>query len=387
MSNTEESVRQAATELSHWLVAEAYPLWATRGICPVYGGFHESLDQDAQPRYEPRRIRVQARQVYAFARAPSFGWSGDAAGLVRAGLAYIRSHYRRPDGLFRTLVEPDGTALDDRAYLYDQTFVLLALAESQKVLGPQSDLLEDGRQLRDSLYRVLKRPQGFSSAVPDATPLLANPHMHLLEAAMAWMEVSADPAWRELAEEIVALALARLIDPGSGALREQFAADWSALGPEAGPPVEPGHLFEWAWLLFRWSRDRPGAVFSSATRLVALGETYGVRGGVGVNALSEDLSIHDGAARLWVQTERVKAASHLARHEGTVERWSVLSQAIAGLRRYLRTPIPGLWHDLLDGGVPAGDVTAAAAPVFVPGRSPGSTFYHIVSAISELNAP
>jgi mannose/cellobiose epimerase-like protein (N-acyl-D-glucosamine 2-epimerase family) len=44
------------------------------------------------------------------------------------------------------------------------------------------------------------------------------------------------------------------------------------------------------------------------------------------------------------------------------------------MRRYLHTRIPGLWHDLLDDGD------------FVPGRSPASTFYHIVSAITELNA-
>lgn len=375
MSDTEGSIHQSATELSHWLVAEAYPLWATVGRDPVYGGFHESLDQDGRPGYEPRRIRVQARQVYAFARAPSFGWAGDAAELVRAGLSYIRRHYRRPDGLFRTLVAPDGTPLDDRAYLYDQTFVLLALAESQKVLGAQPDLLEEGQQLRETLYRLLKRrDQGFSSGIPEAVPLLANPHMHLLEAALAWMEVSPDPAWQALAEEIVALALARLIDPASGALREQFAADWSVLGPEAGPPVEPGHLFEWAWLLFRWSRGRPGAVFSCAARLVEIAETHGVRDGVGVNSLTEDLRMGDSTARLWVQTERVKAGNYLARHAGTAAHGSVLSQAITGMRRYLRTRIPGLWHDLLDDGN------------FVPGRSPASTFYHIVSAITELNA-
>jgi len=54
--------------------------------------------------------------------------------------------------------------------------------------------------------------------------------------------------------------------------------------------------------------------------------------------------------------------------------WSVLAQASAGLRRYLRSRIPGLWHDLL---TPDGH--------FVPGGSPASSFYHVVSAISALN--
>jgi mannose/cellobiose epimerase-like protein (N-acyl-D-glucosamine 2-epimerase family) len=371
---TETFVRAAGKELSHWLVAEAYPLWSIGGFDRVHGGFHESLDRNGRPLYEPRRIRVQARQVYSFARAPSLGWIGDAAELVRAGLAYIQTHYRRPDGLYRTLVEPDGTPLDDRALLYDQAFVLLALAESRKVLGPQPELVRDAVHLRQALEQRLKRSNGgFNSGVPDALPLLANPHMHLLEACLAWAESDSDPAWRRLVDDIGALTLKRLIDPDTGAIREQFSADWAALGSDVGPAVEPGHLFEWAWLLYRSSGAARGELFRCAERLAEIGETYGVQGGVGVNALLEDLKLSDGSARLWVQTERVKAALSRAGHSKEPARWATAEAAIRGLQKYFDTPVPGLWHDLLtDRGH------------FVPGRSPASTFYHIVCAVAEL---
>jgi mannose/cellobiose epimerase-like protein (N-acyl-D-glucosamine 2-epimerase family) len=125
-------------------------------------------------------------------------------------------------------VAPDGTSLDERAFFYDQAFVLLALAESQRVLGAQPELVLEAFQLRDALYSHLKRPgQGFSSGSADAVPLLANPHMHLLEAALAWMPISEDPTWRSLADELVELALTRLLDRPTGAIRERFAADWS----------------------------------------------------------------------------------------------------------------------------------------------------------------
>jgi mannose-6-phosphate isomerase len=75
------------------------------------------------------------------------------------------------------------------------------------------------------------------------------------------------------------------------------------------------------------------------------------------------------------RSPRVKAANYLARHSDTAAHWSTLAQALVGLRRYLNTRTPGLWHDLLDGGI------------FVPGAAPASTFYHLVSAIAELNAP
>ena len=373
---TEAFVRTAGKELSDWLVTEAYPLWSICGFDRVHGGFHESLDRNGRPLYEPRRIRVQARQVYSFARAPALGWKGDAAELVKAGLAYIQAHYRRPDGLYRTLVEPDGTPLDDRVVLYDQTFVLLALAESRNVLGPQPGLVREAVHLREVLEERLKRSNGgFNSGVPDALPLLANPHMHLLEACLAWAESDPDPAWRRLVNELCALTLGRLVDPNTGAIREQFNPEWIALGSDVGPAVEPGHLFEWAWLLFRADGGARGELFRCAERLVEIGETYGVYAGVGVMALLEDLKLSDGSARLWVQTERVKAALYLARNPDEPARMATAEAAIRGLQRFFDTPMRGLWHDLLtDGGH------------FAAGRSPASTFYHIVCAIAELAA-
>ena len=173
----------------------------------------------------------------------------------------------------------DGSVLDDRAVLYDQGFVLLASAESQNVLGPQPELLQTAGLPRAALYQQLKRPgPGFSSGVPDRLPLLANPHMHLLEAALSWIRIDDDPAWSALAAEIVALALGRFIDPVSGALREHFDADWVPLAGTAGRIIEPGHQFEWAWLLLRWNGADGGAVRQTAVRLVQIGESHGIRG-------------------------------------------------------------------------------------------------------------
>ncbi|HEX2789736.1 MAG TPA: AGE family epimerase/isomerase [Steroidobacteraceae bacterium] len=363
--------------LQHWLLADAYPLWATQGYDRIHGGFEESLNSAGPTPNQPRRARVQARQIYCFARAASLGWRpADAARLVTDGLAYFLAHYRRPDGLFRTLVAADGAALDDRAVLYDQAFVLLALAESQSVLGPQPELLQTARVLRAAIYQQLKRSgPGFSSGVPDALPLLANPHMHLLEAALSWIAVGDDPAWSALADEIVALALSRFIDPGSGAVREQFDADWAPLAGIAGRVVEPGHQFEWGWLLLRWGAAGDGAANQAAARLVQLGEAHGIRDGVAINELLDDFSVRDGEARLWPQTERLKAAVRMAAVTHDPRYWSMAVRAAQGLRRYFDTALRGLWYDrlTLDGQ-------------FVQQPAPASSFYHIVCAIAELKS-
>jgi len=363
--------------LRRWLLNDAYPLWATQGCDRLRGGFEESLTSAGPSANQPRRARVQVRQIYSFARGASLGWNSDEARrLATQGLKYFLAHYRRSDGLFRTLVAADGKPLDERAFLYDQAFVLLALAESERLLRPGPELVDAARALRSALYRHLKRPgPGFSSGVPDAMPLLSNPHMHLLEAALSWMSVGNDAEWRTLADEIVALALGRFIDAASGALRENFDEHWVPLAGSAGRIVEPGHQFEWAWLLLCWARAGGAGSSQAAATLVQIGETHGIRDGVAINALLDDFSIHDAEARLWPQTERLKAAALMAATTQDPRYWSMAARAAQGLRRYLDTEVPGLWYDRLK---PDGQ--------FVQQSAPASSFYHIVCAIAELGA-
>src|SRR5262249_61759823 len=100
--------------------------------------------------------------------------------------------------------------------------------------------------------------------------------MHLLEAALAWIAIDDDPAWRGLADRIAALCLQKFIDPASGALREFFAADWSPAPGMEGRICEPGHHYEWAFLLDRWARltglSKPEAV----ARLIAFADAHGL---------------------------------------------------------------------------------------------------------------
>jgi mannose-6-phosphate isomerase len=108
---------------------------------------------------------------------------------------------------------------------------------------------------------------------------------------------------------------------------------------------------------------------------VEISETYAVRQGVAINALFEDFTVDDGQARLWPQTERLKAAALLATTTREPRYWSMTDQAAAGLRRYLETGVRGLWYDRL-----------LADGQFVQERSPASSFYHIVCAIGALEA-
>lgn len=368
------AARRLQQRLIDWLRHRAYPIWSTAGVDARSGAFQERLSQDGTPLAEPRRARVQPRQIYAFARALHLGWHGDARAIVERGSAYFLTHYRRPDGLYRTLVATDGTTLDNSVLLYDQAFALLGLAAARRLLGPDPALEEAGGALIDALYSQLKRVgPGFYSGLPARFPLLSNPHMHLLESALAWCEISSEPAWRTLAEDLGELALTRLIDSHSGIMRETFDETWAPAGGLDGRRIEPGHQFEWAWLLLRWRPDNDSPARRAALRLIEIGEQSGIHNGLAIDALLDDLSVHEAGARLWPQTERLKAAALAAVITGDARHWVSAAAAAQGLLRYLSTPVAGLWYDRIG---------ADGAPHAAP--APASSFYHLVAAIEAL---
>ena len=378
VSDSLRELRRARDELKAWLCAHAYPLWWTKGADHVRGGFHERLGLDGAPLEEPRRARVQPRQIHAFGMAPRFGWQGPVRQAVEHGLDFFITRYRRADGLFRTLVAADGRSIDDTAVLYDQAFALLGLAAAYVTCQRRADIQALATDVRERVQRLLRHDQaGFVECPSQARPLSANSHMHLLEASLAWMEVDDAPHWEALAAELVELVLVRLIDRATGAVREYFAADWRPAPGIAGCLIEPGHQFEWAWLLIRWSeRTRHREAVDAALRMIDVAEAHGVdpRRGVAVAALLDDMSVHEPGARLWPQTERIKAACRAAVLTGDARHWSAAAAGTKALLKYLDTPLRGLWLDRMN---PDGQLISEPVPA--------SSFYHIVGAIAELD--
>jgi len=327
----------------------------------------------------PRRARVQPRQVYAFAQAPRMGWRGDAAGVAAHGLEYFLTRFRRPDGLFRAVVMPDGAPVEEAPVLYDQAFALLGFAAADRVVGPRFDLQGEAERLRAAILRHFKRDGGgFGSDGGSGLPLQSNPHMHLFEAMLAWSEKTGAAEWRALADEIGELAVGRLLDPVTGVVRENYDGDWKPAPGLAGRIVEPGHQYEWAWLLLRWG-GAGGEIAQAARRLIDVGENFGVHQGVVVMSLLDDFSVHDANARLWPQGERLKANALAARLFGEERYWRATVEAAKLLLRFLGTPVRGLWYDkLVESGTGSRE--------FVREAVPASSFYHVVDAIGELGA-
>jgi mannose-1-phosphate guanylyltransferase/mannose-6-phosphate isomerase len=371
----------AAVRLGSWLDHSALPLWWTAGADHERGGFFELLDEQARPTRVARRVRVQARQAYSYATAGQAGWQGPSRAAVKHALDALADHYRRPDGLYRTLADDDGAPLDERVFLYDQAFVLLALAAAAQAGIEPRRCIAEANELRDILQsRFARKNGGFREQELRGSTFQSNPHMHLLEAALAWSQLEPNGPWQALADSIVQLCLAHFVNAESGSLHEFFDEGGAPAAGFAGAIIEPGHQFEWAWLLCRWGQARGDArEQAAAARLFEIGERHGVDNlrGVAIDMLLADMSPHSRQARLWPQTERLKAALALAASVTDEEqRRAYQKSALAaaeGLSHYLHTSVPGLWHDKM-----------RADGTFVSEPSPASSLYHIVCAIDAL---
>lgn len=382
-------------ELLEWFTTQAMPLWSTAGTDWAQGGFAEKLDAQGSPVDEPRRTRVVARQIYVFSVARKLGWQGDAPRWVTHGLDFLLTRLRQPDGTFASSVTPDGQVVNARFDLYEQAFALFAMATAYR-LDPalHAHLRDVSARLLVALRSGWAHPAiGFEESSPPSVPLRSNPHMHLFEAALQWAEAETAPAhslsWRTLANELATLALRHLIDAPSGLLTELFAADWGPMPGADGTLAEPGHQFEWGWLLIRWARQHPDpqhpdavAALAAAQRMVALAEARGLdrERGIAINELNTDLSVRDANAKLWPQTERVKAWVAMAQRAQAGGDQTALAQALqaataamAGLRAYLHHPVPGGWQEVW-----RADGTWQPEPVRA------SSLYHIVCALETL---
>jgi mannose/cellobiose epimerase-like protein (N-acyl-D-glucosamine 2-epimerase family) len=378
LSGLQTRLAEEAVWAKSWLFDTALPRWATTGIDAA--GFIEKIDLAGNPVEAPRRSLVQCRQIYAYSEAKKLGWTGPWHGAIQAGLNALERDCEAPDG---TLVYSTGKGGDNRIDLYTLAFGLFAYANAYEALGNPAALKAKAERLLAWMHANLGHELGgFDETRPRTLPLRSNPHMHTFEALQAWMTVDPNGPWRATAATIANLCLTKFIHPETGALREYFAGDWSAMPDDTGKIAEPGHQYEWAWLLSRWSKASGDvAALAAGRRMLEFGLATGIdaKRGVPVHETWLDGSNKDPMARLWPNTERLKAALAFAALATTDdERAGCLSHALdacVALRSYLNVPIEGLWRDKLN-----------ADATWIDEPAPASSFYHLICGYAELIA-
>lgn len=357
------------------MIESALPLWAGEGWDGVRGGFVDRLHSDGTAdREAPRRLLVQARQIYCYAKAAQLGWYPAGRDLALKGFEYMLAKAKSPDGKpgFVTSLAADGGVISAKRDAYDHAFVLFALATLYQ-LDRDSQVQAEIASVLEFLDRDLKSEHGgYREAIPTTLPRRQNPHMHLFEAMIALFDATHDAVFQNRAGEMFSLFVTHFYDPKAQTLGEYFEDDWSRILPAS---VEPGHQAEWVWLLKEFERITgcPTGKYRSALLTSAL-RYRDPQTGCLINEGDAEGRITKPSGRCWPQTEIAKAWIAQAETGDAGAAEEARSALVRLERYYLRHPVRGGWYDRFDR-----HNDAEKAPILA------SSFYHVLCAVAEAD--
>ncbi len=364
-----------------WLKDAALPLWLSKGVVEDETHFVESLDLDGKDLFHPRRSMVQARQIYAYRTAWDLNLveEDDVGPIVESATKYFIKNFSSASGGFIHSIQADGKIANPKEDLYSQAFGLFGLAHAYAVTrDPQCK--KRAMMVLDYLHRSRQFPAGgFSETDGKNWMYEANPHMHLFEAGVAWMEIDRDLVWSRFAESVLALCMERFMVRGTGLICEHFGVGWKPTLAAGKFVYEPGHLCEWAWLMGRYEKVTGKDLGNVRVALFQAAEKFGkcpIRN-VLLDEVWSDGTPKSKTSRFWTQCEYIKCAMQL-HHDRLMPKENLLEKsdlAMGKLLQYFQTPIPGMWFDLMneDGSMKQEPARASA-------------LYHIIGAVIAMRA-
>lgn len=321
---------------------------------------------------------VQARQISVFSAATLTGrFNGAEIALIAVQnmIARYESADGRPGWVFS--IDREAGALNSVRDLYAHAFVLFALAWAIRLEQRQAFFDAADRTLQ-FLDAQLSDPTagGFWDSLPRLDNLRRqNPHMHLFEAFIALYEATGDPKFLERGRKLRNLAVERFLSANDGALREFFFDDWTVSPANGQGSVEPGHLFEWSWLLHQYQSASGEEQSESIAAMMRLARQSGLDEATGriVDEIAEDGSIIAYTSRSWPHAEALKALTTIASDHGGGGDLAVAMILRRLMTRYCPPSLKGGWHDQMD---------ADDNPIRP--NIPASTLYHLYFGITAV---
>ena len=292
---------------------DAFETWAELAWDKDNCGFVECLDLSGLPDIDaPRRVRVQARQIYSFARAIKLNWPGEkrARTHVEQGLEYLNTTCRHKDGGWVHTLDSQGGVIDPTRDLYDHAFVMLAGAAAFEATGskPALQMAKDALSFIDNHLKDEQRG-GYYDSTSNRDIRRANPHMHLLEAFLELYAATNDQDYLDRASQIAALFETHFFSAQENTLCEFFNPDWTPVKGDNGRAFEPGHHYEWSTLLAIHDQITGRDTASWRRRLILQADRYGIDAASGLahnSVLPDGTAINDGR-RIWQQFEMFRA--------------------------------------------------------------------------------
>ncbi|WP_431125057.1 HAD-IIIA family hydrolase [Variovorax paradoxus] len=362
----------------NWLSLYALPTWTEKGYDHRLSLFHERLDFSGAPLRElPRRLMVQCRQLYVLAQLTCRGMHDGRTLIARTWDSVVKRFYHPAlPNKWAFSVDANGEVADSRCDAYTLAFLLFALAWIHRV-EPNPEYIRHADEVLRLLDGPLAAPGGgLVDAVPRPDGFLRqNPHMHLLEACLALHESTGRSNYLERALTLHGLFSSRMLWRAQKALPELHNDDWKPARP-ADSWYEPGHHFEWVWLLRRLSKAADIDVDAEVKLLLSRALVEGIDAeGFAIERVGIAESTITGSRRSWGTCEYLKACAveaEAAPNEAAIWRERAALALTALHNGFLSAARPGLWHDRVD-----------AAGNTLSNDVPASSLYHFVFAMME----
>ena len=350
------------------------PNWSEHGIDAEQGYSYESLNHDWSRNSVGRlRLLTQCRQLYTFSHACKLKEDSPWRDKLMPLFEFIISHYYLDDRWIFSLND-DLTVKDEQSDAYALAFVLLSFSHYYQLSGDQRALSYMKQTHQFLMANMQAKAGGFYEAYPvDLTQVRRqNPHMHLLEGYIAAYQASQDAQYKQSIEFLLSLAHEHFYDKNSRTLREFFTNDWQ-IHPEIGHQVEPGHHFEWVWLLYQAYQICPDPVhLELAQQLFSTGTRHGMSEDGGIyNQIDANTYVPlDEEKRIWPITEYLKAITVMP--IGKEEKQLRLAKALEFMQQHYLLE-DGRWNEYLDKENNAKDFPL-----------PGTSSYHIFLGLVEV---
>jgi mannose-6-phosphate isomerase len=376
------AARVSAARYRDWIAAKALPLWSTVGFDAGRGMFHERLEWSGAPQESaPRRAMVQCRQIYVFAHAAHLGWLPEGGRLAEIAMDSLLGKFcdgRDPSGGVAFSVSAEGRVISSVRDAYAHAFVLFAIAWLHRLNGDPR-LIDHADRIIAFIDAHLRDP--VHGGLYDSAPVAdrskrQNPLMHLLEAYIALEATAPGRGYIERAEKLVEIFKTRLFLADPGVLLEYFAEDWSAHpDPLKRGIFEPGHHFEWVWLLREYEKLTGEDLSVWILQLDRIARQNGLaEDNLIFDEVGTDMRALKRSHRIWPHTEGAKAAvaRRFAGDSAAPHFAAAMIDALA--EKFLDKPFAGGWIDHISAeGIPLVDY------------APASSLYHLFLAAAETS--
>ncbi|MCV2401423.1 AGE family epimerase/isomerase [Marinomonas sp. C2222] len=348
--------------------------WHKYGIDKDQGFSYESLNHDlSRNRVGRIRLLTQCRQLYTFSHAVAVKNKKHWEASLQPLFEFIITHYFQ-DNRWIFSLDDELNVQDTQSDAYALAFVLLSFSHYYQVTKDARALSYITKTHRFLIDHMQADTGGFYEAYPINNSQIRrqNPHMHLLEGYIAAYETTQEEGYKTVINSLLELALSHFYDSKSKTLIEFFHHDWTVHN-EIGHQIEPGHHFEWVWLLHQaYKIEANPEYLELAHHLWGTAIKHGLseKGGIYNQISNLDYQVLDREKRIWPITEYLKAITVLP--IGKEEKQHRIEVAFTFIKEYYFLD-EGRWNEYL-----TEDNQAKDYPL------PGTSTYHIFLGLTEV---